>query len=108
MVNFDFEQMQAIQKELQQKYQDRWKALCPEVAREKLLWMLIEAGEMADVIKKRGDEAIMHEDETRKAFIEEMCDVMMYFNDVMMCYGITEEELRNAYINKFKRNMKRW
>ena len=108
MVNFDFEQMQAIQKELQQKYQGRWKALCPEVAREKLLWMLIEAGEMADVIKKRGDEAIMNEEETRKAFIEEMCDVMMYFNDVMLCYDITPEELKKTYRAKHERNMQRW
>ena len=108
MVNFDFEQMQAIQKELQQKYQDRWKALCPEVAREKLLWMLIEAGEMADVIKKCGDEAIMHEEETRKAFIEEMCDVMMYFNDVMLFYDITPEELEKTYRAKHERNMQRW
>lgn len=32
----------------------------------------------------------------------------MYFNDVMMCYGISEGELKDAYIAKFKRNMNRW
>ena len=41
-------------------------------------------------------------------FIEEMADVLMYFNDVMLCYGITEEELKEAYTEKFKRNMTRW
>ena len=108
MANFDFEQMQCIQRELQEKYKGRWKTLCPEVGREKLLWMLIEAGEMADIIKKRGDEAIMQEEDTRKAFIEEMCDVMMYFNDVMLCYDITPDELESIYRAKHERNMQRW
>ena len=29
----------------------------------------------------------------RKHFIEEMCDTLMYFNDLMLCYGVTPEEL---------------
>ena len=40
--------------------------------------------------------------------VEEMADVLMYFGDVMLCYGITEEELRQAYTQKFERNMNRW
>ena len=27
---------------------------------------------------------------------------------IMLCYGITEEELKKAYIEKFKKNMTRW
>lgn len=28
--------------------------------------------------------------------------------DVLLCYGISEDELKQAYISKFERNMKRW
>ena len=40
--------------------------------------------------------------------IEEMADVLMYYNDVMLCYGITADELKRAYTGKFEKNMKRW
>lgn len=50
----------------------------------------------------------MNHPETRKHFIEEMCDTLMYFNDVLMCYNITPEELETEYIEKHERNMKRW
>lgn len=108
MEDFGFMQMQEIQKELQEKYKDKWESLSPEIGREQLLWLLIELGEVADIIKKDGDKKIMEESEVRKHFIEEMADVMMYFNDVMLCYGISVEELKNVYLEKHKRNMERW
>ncbi len=103
-----WKEMQEIQKQLQQKYQDQWNGLSPEKGRSQLLWMMIEAGEVADVIKKQGDNAIMTDAETRHHFIEEMCDVMMYFNDVMLCYSISPEELETVYLEKHKKNMERW
>ena len=33
---------------------------------------------------------------------------MMYFNDVLLCYGITPEELEKVYREKHERNMERW
>ena len=81
-------EMQSMQRALQEKYIDKWGGLSPAIAREKLLWMMIEAGEMADVIKKQGDQAIL--------------------NDVMLCYGITPEELTEVYRAKHQRNMTRW
>ncbi len=108
MGTLDFSAMQEIQKELQQKYRDIWKPLCPEHGRSSLLWMMIEAGEAADIIKKEGDAAIMDDPETRRHFIEELCDTMMYFNDLMLCYGITPEELEEIYLEKHKRNLSRW
>ena len=108
MSKFGFEDMQAIQKELQEKYLDQWGGLSPEKGRDTLLWMMIEAGEVADIIKKQGDVSIMEDRETRQHFIEEMCDVMMYFNDLMLCYGITPEQLEAVYREKHRRNMSRW
>ena len=101
-------EMQSMQRALQEKYIDKWGGLSPAIAREKLLWMMIEAGEMADVIKKQGDQAIMTDPEAHRHFIEEACDVLMYLNDVMLCYGITPEELTEVYRAKQQRNMTRW
>ena len=57
MSNFDFEEMQDIQKELQEKYFARWGGLNPRKGRDTLLWMMIEAGEAAYIIKKQGDDS---------------------------------------------------
>lgn len=56
---FGLERMQEIQSELQSKYLERWGGLSPEKGVNQLLWMMIEAGEMADVMKKEGVEAIV-------------------------------------------------
>lgn len=77
MDSFNFDKMQEIQKELQERYKDKWKAISPETGRDKLLWMIIEAGEMADIIKKKGDSRIMEDADIRKHFIEEMCDTLI-------------------------------
>ncbi len=108
MSRFGFEEMQAIQKELQEKYFDKWGGLSPQKGRDSLLWMMIEAGEAADIIKKLGDQKIMEDPQVRGQFIEEMCDVMMYFNDVLLCYSITPEEVEEVYKAKHHRNMSRW
>ena len=108
MENVGFEEMQAIQKELQEKYKHKWSPLSPEIGRNKLLRLLIELGEAADVIKKSGDQKIMEDNEVRTHFIEELCDVLMYYNDVMLCYNVSIDELKEVYLQKHKKNMERW
>ncbi|MDH6367914.1 MULTISPECIES: MazG nucleotide pyrophosphohydrolase domain-containing protein [unclassified Breznakia] len=108
MMNFSIEEMQMMQKHMHEKYQGFWPDLKPEVAKEMLLWMIGETGEVIDVIKKDGDTQIMNQPEVRAHFIEELCDVMMYFNNVMLCYDITIDEFKKAYIEKYNVNMKRW
>ena len=108
MSKFGFEEMQGIQEELQAHYENIWGGLNPKKGRDSLLWGIIEAGEMADIIKKEGDEAIMDDEATRHHFIEEFCDTMMYLNDLLLCYSITPEEVERVYLEKHKRNMKRW
>lgn len=107
-MSLDFEGMQAIQRELQEKYRDRWEPVDPARGRNKLLWMLAEAGEAVQIIKKKGDQRIVDDPQVRRDFIEELCDVMMYLNDVCLCYGITPEEIETVYRAKHERNMKRW
>ena len=108
MSDFGLNEMQEIQKQLQEKYKEKWGGLSPEIAREQLLWMLIEVGEVADIIKKSGDGQIMDNEAVRHHFIEEMCDVLMYFNDVMLCYAISPDDLKKVYLEKHRRNMERW
>lgn len=108
MVDFGFVEMQELQRELQEKYKDKWEAICPETAKSKLLWLMIELGEAADIIKKDGNIAIMEKNDVRKHFIEEMSDVLMYFNDILLCYDISIDELKQIYLDKQRKNLDRW
>ena len=108
MSNFSINEMQSMQKELRDKYKEKWERICPETGKNKFLWMIGEIGEVIDIIKKNGDKSAVADSSVREHLIEEMADVLMYYNDVMLCYGITEDELKQAYIEKFQKNMKRW
>ena len=98
MEDFGFREMQEIQRQLQEKYKDKWNPLSPEQGKDQLMWMMIEVGEAADIMKKEGVRKIM----------EEMVDIMMYYNDVLLSYDISIEEFRDTYLKKHQRNMKRW
>lgn len=108
MDDFSMQEMQEMQKALQDKYKQKWEPICAETGRNKLLWMVGEIGEVIDIIKKNGGTKASNDKEVRKNLIEEMVDVLMYYNDVMLCYGITPEELKHSYTEKFEKNMKRW
>ena len=101
-------EMVAMQEAFQKKYFYKWGGLQPEKGRNCLLWAIIEAGEAADVIKKWGDEAILENPEQRAHFIEEIGDVIMFFMDTMLCYGLTAEDFAAEYHKKWTRNMTRW
>jgi len=105
---FGFSEMQELQARLQEKYRDIWEPVSPETGKNKLLWLMIELGEAADIIKKDGARSIMDDGAVRARFVEELADVMMYYNDVMLCFGISAEELREAYREKHQKNMQRW
>lgn len=106
--DFGFIEMQDMQKRLQEKYKGKWEAVSPENGKNKLLWLVTELGEVADIIKKRGHDSIMTDAATRAHFIEEMSDVLMYFNDIMLCYGISVDELKKIYTDKQNVNLSRW
>lgn len=108
MSEFSISEMITMQKALQEKYRDKWEKISPEAGKHKLLWMIGEIGEVIDIVKKNGDTKAVEDDDLRKHLIEEMADVLMYYNDVLLCYGISEEELKETYITKFEKNMKRW
>ena len=107
-MDFGIDEMQKMQIKLKNKYKDKWESICPETGKNKLLWMIGELGEVIDIVKKNGGTKAASDTQLRKALVEEMADVLMYYNDVMLCYGITADELKQAYIDKFEKNMNRW
>ncbi len=108
MNDFSINEMQEMQQILQDKYKDKWEPICPETGKNKLLWMIGEIGEVIDIIKQNGGEKASGDSVIRKDLVEELADVLMYYNDVLLCYGITAEELKQVYTAKFEKNMKRW
>lgn len=108
MSDFSINEMLAMQELLQDRYKDRWEPIGPETGKNKLLWMIGEIGEVIDIVKKNGDTKACTDTELRKDLVEELADVLMYYNDVLLCYDISAEELKQAYTEKFERNMTRW
>ena len=108
MADFSIHEMQEMQKALQDKYKHKWEPICPQTGQNKLLWMIGEIGEVIDIVKKHGGEKASADEKLRNNLIEEMADVLMYYNDVLLCYGITADELKQAYTEKFQKNMTRW
>lgn len=108
MTDFSINEMQEMQKVLQDKYKHKWEPICAEIGQNKLLWMIGEIGEVIDLVKKHGGTNASTDKDLRKALVEEMADVLMYYNDVMLCYEITADELKAAYSEKFQKNMQRW
>ncbi len=108
MADFSLNEMLEMQRMLQENYKDKWEALSPETGKNQMLWMIGEIGEVIDIIKQNGATKASTNKELRKDLVEELADVLMYFNDILLCYGISADELKQSYINKFERNMKRW
>ena len=108
MADFSMEEMRAMQQTLQERYKDKWEPIDPETGKNKLLWMVGEIGEVIDIVKKHGGTQACTDPDLRKDLIEELADVLMYYNDILLCYNITPDELGQSYRKKFKRNMNRW
>ncbi len=108
MQDFSIKEMQEMQKSLQEKYKDKWEPISAETGKNKMLWMIGEIGEVIDIVKKYGGTKASTDAKLRRDLVEEMADVLMYYNDIMLCYEITTEELKQAYTEKFEKNMNRW
>ena len=108
MVDFSVNEMLEMQRTLQEKYRDQWEPVSPETGRSHLLWMIGEVGEVIDIIKKHGDTEPLADAELRKSLVEEMADVLMHYSDILLCYGISAGELKQAFTEKFEKNMERW
>ncbi len=100
--------MQDLQRELHRVYEDDWGTLGPDRAYECLLWTIGEVGEVIDVLKKEGTEAIMTNSDVRAHFSEEVSDVLMHLTDFLICLDIKPEEISASFRAKQKSNLERW
>lgn len=87
----------ANQSEFQSHYAHKWGGYTPERTVRLLAWLYGELGEVGDIIKKKGSALIKTDDSVRTHFVEELCDVMMYWHDVFLCAGFSPEEAEKAY-----------
>ena len=101
MADFSIEQMQEMQKILQDTYKEKWEPISPQTGKNKLLWMIGEVGEVIDIIKKHEAEQACADEKLRKDLVEELADVLL-------CYGISPKERKSVYVKKFEKNMTRW
>jgi len=95
------------QYELWEKHKETWSPMRPEFARNSILWMIEELGEVIAIIKKRGEKEIENDKKLREDFLEELVDVFMYFLDILNRYEISGKEFSEAYIKKNKYNQTR-
>jgi 8-oxo-dGTP diphosphatase len=100
-------QMLELSYKLWEKHKDTWSPMQPEYGRNFILYMIEEIGEAIAIIKKKGEEQIMHTPEVRERFIEELGDVLMYYMDVLNRFHISSKEFSDIYLKKFEGNMNR-
>lgn len=104
----DMQEMKRLQQTLQACYAGWWEPVDAAHGKNKILWMMAELGEAIQVIKRHPESEIIAPGDVRRDFVEEMADVLMFFNDVLLCYDITPEEFEDVYRAKHSRNMTRW
>ncbi len=107
MNDFKISELMSFQHQLYEKNKEYWDARIPQNAEKSILWTVDEMGEVIAILKKKGHEAVMEHEHVRQHYVEECCDVMMYWLDMMECMGISAEEFCTEYKKKFERNMKR-
>lgn len=107
-MSLDLQEMQQLQRTLQERYVGWWGPVDPEHGKNKMLWMLAELGEAIQLIKRNPACDLMEKLEVRRGFVEELADVLMYFNDILLCFDITPEEFEAVYRAKHTCNMTRW
>lgn len=106
-MDLSISQMMQMQRDLFEPHKDKWHPMEPEYGKDFILYMVEEIGEAIAVIKKKGSAAIMEDPAVRNAFLTEMADVLMYYNDVLLRYHITPEEISQAYAKKHGYDMTR-
>ena len=107
MASINIDDMMKMQLALWTSHKETWDPMDAAHGRNSILWMMEELGESVAIIKKKGDTAIMEDSAVRSAFVEEMSDVLMYYMDTLLRYGVTPEELSASYVEKYNKNMGR-
>lgn len=103
----NLDEMYELAYKLWEQNSESWGPMSPDDGRNYLLYMVEEIGEVIAILKKKKTSGIMEEPLVRERFVEELCDVMMYYVDLLHRYKITPEEFSTAYRAKYETNMNR-
>ena len=106
-MDLSISQMMRMQQALFELHKDQWTPMEPEFGKDFILWMIEETGEAIAILKKKGHRAVMEDEAVRKAFLSEMADVLMYYHDILLRFGVTVEEISRAYAEKHGYDMQR-
>lgn len=107
MKNIKISDLMQMQMDLFEKHKDTWSPMEAQYGRNSILWMMEEVGEVIAIIKKKGDTEIAEKPSIRALFVEEMSDVLKYYIDTLLRYGISPDEISDAYLKKHFKNMGR-
>lgn len=99
--------MMRMQRKLFERNKDHWSPMEPEYGRDFILYMMEEVGEVIAILKKKGSREVVEDPAVRAAFLEEMADVLMYYQEILLRFHVTPEEISEAYERKHLRNMGR-
>ena len=106
-MDLSISQMMELQRALFLRHKEEWSPMEPEYGKDFLLYMVEEIGEVISILKKEGSTAIAEDPAVREAFLGEMADVLMYYNDVLLRYHVTAEEISEVYRKKHSLDMAR-
>ncbi|WP_425448845.1 MazG nucleotide pyrophosphohydrolase domain-containing protein [Dethiothermospora halolimnae] len=105
--NLSIEEMLKMSKSLWENNKEKWAPMEPNHGKTFILYMIEEIGEVISIVKKKGEDQIMNDPKVREHFVEEMCDVLMYYSDVLNRFKVNKEEFSKIYKEKYKNNMNR-
>lgn len=100
-------QMLYMQRELWERHASDLAPLTEQYGKDSFLWMIEEIGECISIIKKRGASAVVDDPSVRNAFTEELSDILKYYFDVLLRFGVSSAELSEAFQKKHEKNMNR-
>lgn len=106
-MDLSMSQMQQMQKALYEPNKEKWSPMEPEYGKDYILYMMEEVGEVIAVLKKKGTDAVVSDSAVRAVFLEEVADVLMYYQDVLLRFAVTPEEISEAYLKKHRKNLGR-
>ena len=106
-MDLSISQMMQLQQELFERHKDTWSPMDPQYGKDFILYMIEEVGECIAILKKKGHAAVMEDPAVRAAFLSEMADVLMYYHDILLRFGVTPEEISQAYADKHSYDMQR-
>lgn len=106
-MDLSISRMMQLQRDLFEKHKDTWTPMESQYGKEFILYMIEEVGEVIAILKKKGDTAVMEDAAVRQAFLSEMADVLMYYNDILLRFNVTPQEISQAYTDKHNYDMQR-